>query len=134
MMSKFKIGLAVCAACAMVSAGPAYAAGTTRSAQALPLLAASVGSVPYSPGVENQWRCVPVTDEALKLKKKNVQVDTAGRVVLSPKGQPYKCNAPGSGYKLGASNRFPFEIVLGLLGVGGVLVALAGSGGSDSPG
>ncbi|HTN13493.1 MAG TPA: hypothetical protein VL094_01665 [Sphingomonadaceae bacterium] len=90
--------------------------------------------MPYSQGIENEWRCVPVTDEALKLKKKNVQVDTTGRVVLSPKGLPYRCKTPAGAYKLGASNRFPFEIVLGLLGVGGVLIALAGGSGSDSPG
>ncbi|WP_156313650.1 hypothetical protein [Erythrobacter sp. SG61-1L] len=134
MIRKFNIGLAVCALGAMVSANPAFAAGATRSAQALPMLAASVGSVAYSPGVENTWRCVQVSDEALKLKKKHVNVDQAGRVVLSPKGAPYGCKPSPSGYKVSSGGGFPFEIVLGLAGLGGALLALAGSKGSDSPG
>ncbi|WP_336978871.1 hypothetical protein [Altererythrobacter fulvus] len=134
MIRKINIGLAVCALGAMISANPVYAAAATRSAQALPMLAASVGSVPYSAGVENEWRCIEVTDEALKLKKKHVNVDKAGRVVLSPKGAPFRCKPAPGGYKLSSGGGFPFEIVLGLAGLGGALLALAGGKGSDSPG
>ncbi len=129
-----RAGLTLCAICATLSGGMAHAAAT-RSAQALPLLAASVGSVPYSAGVEQEWRCIEVTDQALNLKKKHVNVDKAGRVVLNSKGTPFRCKpAPAGGYKVSSGGGFPFEIVLGLAGLGGALLALAGGKGNDSPG
>jgi hypothetical protein len=120
----------------MVSAHPALATGATRSAAALPLVAASVGSVPYATGAENAWQCVQVSDPALKLDKKYVQVDAAGRVVVDPKGAPFACRAPFDTYQLGNGGGFPFEILLGILGVGGLVVGLAGGGGggNDSTG
>jgi hypothetical protein len=135
MKNSFRTGLTALAMLGMVTAHPTLAAGATRSAAALPLVAASVGSVPYATGAENVWRCAEVSDEALKLDKKYVQVDQAGRVVVDPKGVPFSCRAPSSTYKLGAGSRFPFEILLGILGAGGLVVALAGGGGgNDSPG
>lgn len=121
------------AAIGLVGALPAGAAGT-RSADLVPLMAANVGSVPYSVGAENTWRCVAVTDEVIKLNDEHVQVDAAGRVVLSPQGQPYRCRAPAGEYTVGRGGGFPFEILLGILGTAGLVFALAGSGGSDSDG
>ncbi|MBS1240152.1 MAG: hypothetical protein H6R45_858 [Proteobacteria bacterium] len=131
--SKSRAGLTVVALCGMVSANPASALGATRSAAALPLLAASVGSVPYSNGIETSWRCVRVTDEALKLKKKYVQVDAAGRVVVDPKGASFPCKAPVTAYKAGGGG-FPFEALLGILGAAGLALGLSGGGGNDSTG
>lgn len=132
MKTTIKSALAVAAAFGMVSSGPAFAAGATRSAAALPLLAASVGSVPYKTGVENTWRCVSVKDEALKLNDRTVRVDEAGRVVVDPKGVPFDCSQQGTGLHKGG---FPFAILLGGLGLGGLIFALAGGGGgNDSAG
>ena len=130
--SKSRAGLTVVALCGMVSANPASALGATRSAADLPLLAASVGSVPYSNGIETSWRCVQITDEALKLKKKYVQVDAAGRVVVDPKGASFPCKTPVTAYKAGGG--FPFEVLLGVLGAAGLAFGLSGGGGNDSTG
>lgn len=127
------ISLAFLAAIGTAGAMPASAAGT-RSADLVPLLAASVGSVPYTAGAESTWRCVPVTDEVIKLDDVYVQVDEAGRVVLSPQGQPYRCRPPVGEYTVGGGGGFPFEILLGILGAAGLVIALAGSGGNDSNG
>lgn len=81
-MNKFKLGLVGAAVMGLLTANPVAAAGATRSAAALPLLAASVGSVAYKSGAEKTWRCTEVNDEALKLNKDYVNVDTAGRVVV----------------------------------------------------
>lgn len=126
------ISFAVLAAAGLAGAVPVSAAAT-RSADLVPLLAASVGSVPYTAGAENSWRCVPVTDEAIKLDDEHVQVDTAGRVVLSPRGEPYRCRAPVGEYTVSGGRGFPFEILLGVLGSAGLVFALAG-GGNDSDG
>lgn len=137
MTNKINIGLAAMALCATVCTSPAYAAGATRSAQVLPMMAASVGSVAYKPGLENQWRCAKVTDKALKLKKKAVQVDTVGRVVLNPQGAPFACRLAPSNYRAGApgAGGFPVAIVGGIAVVGGTIIAVAGTGNNnDSPG
>lgn len=134
MKNAIRSGLTTLAMLGMVSANPALAAGATRSAAALPLLAASVGSVPYTKGAENSWHCAQVSDGALKIDKKWVFVDQAGRVVLDPKSVPFDCQSPEGGYKVGATSRFPFEILLGILGVGGLALGLAGGGGNDSAG
>ncbi len=132
-MDRIKTGFTTLALIGLVSAVPVQAAGATRSAASLPLLAASAGSVTYTPGLENVWRCVETTDEALKLKQQYVQLDAQGRVVLDAKGNPYRCRAPVTAYKAGRQG-FPFEILLGILGAGGLILALAGSGSNDSPG
>lgn len=134
MKNAIRSSLVTLAMLGMVSANPVFAAGATRSAAALPLVAASVGSVPYTKGAENNWRCAQISDDALKIDKKWVFVDQAGRVVLDPKSVPFACQSPQGGYKLGATSRFPFEILLGILGVGGLVFALAGGGGNDSAG
>lgn len=126
------ISFAVLTAIGVAAAVPVSAAGT-RSADLVPLMAASVGSVPYTAGAENTWRCLPVTDEAAKLKDEHVQVDTAGRVVLSPRGEPYRCRAPVGEYTVSGGGGFPFEILLGVLGTAGLVFALVGRG-SDSDG
>jgi hypothetical protein len=125
--------LVALAAFGIIAADPAFAAGATRSATALPLLAASVGSVPYRTGAESAWRCTRVTDEVLKLKKVYVQVDEAGRVVLDPKGAPFGCRPPPGSEQVGTGAGFPFKILLGILGIGALSAGLAG-GGSDSTG
>lgn len=135
MTNKINIGLAAMALCATICTSPAYAANATRSAQVLPAMGASVGSVAYAPGLENQWRCVKITDKALKLKKKNVQVDTVGRVVLSKAGTPFSCRLPTNTFYQAQTGGFPFAIVGGILVAGGTAIAIAGSGNnSDSPG
>ena len=132
--SKLKAGIAALAACGVIAASPALAAGANpliaagamRSAQALPLLAASVGSVPYVSGAENTWRCVSVTDEALKLKDATVNVDAAGRVVVDPQGAPFSCRSPVSNYQVEAgAGGFPIEILGGILGLGGAIVVVS---------
>jgi len=70
----------------------------------------------------------------LKIDKKWVFVDQAGRVVLDPKNVAFACQSPEGGYEVGATSRFPFEILLGILGVGGLVFALAGGGSNDSAG
>jgi len=136
MTSKINIGLAAIALCATVCTSPAYAAGdaSTRSAQVLPMMAASVGSVAYKPGLENQWRCAKITDKALKLKKQNVQVDGAGRVVLSKAGQPFNCRLSGNTQYQAQAAGFPFLIVGSIVTIAGVTFVVASNGNSDSPG
>jgi len=136
MTSKINIGLAAIALCATVCTSPAYAAGdaSTRSAQVLPMMAASVGSVAYKPGLENQWRCAKITDKALKLKKQNVQVDVAGRVVLSKAGQPFNCRLSGNTQYQAQAAGFPFLIVGSIVTIAGVTFVVASNGNSDSPG
>jgi hypothetical protein len=127
MKNSIRNGLAALAMLGMVSAHPAAAAaaGEMRSAAALPLIGASVGSVTYTKGAENAWHCTQVSDEALKLDKKYVQVDEAGRVVLDYKGVSFACRGP-DGYQLSQGSGFPFKILL---------AALAGGGsGNDSTG
>jgi hypothetical protein len=141
MKSAFKTGLAIVAVCGAVLANPAFGAGAgagaARSAQALPLLAAAVGSVPYTAGLENNWSCVKVADEALKIDG-YVQVDAAGRVVVDPKGASFPCRAPGASPDASAGGGgFPVEILAGVAGLAGGAVALAGGGDdddNDSPG
>jgi hypothetical protein len=117
MTNKIRLGLAAVAVFGMVSANPVFAAGATRKT-----------------GAETTWRCAKISDEVLKLDGKYVFVDEAGRVVVDPKGAVFACNAPdGSGMAKGGG--FPFEILLGALGLGGLLFAIgAGGGGNDSTG
>ena len=132
-MKTFKAILAGLAVYGMAVANPAFAAGATRSAEALPLLAANVGSVFYSEGVEARWSCVSVDAENLNLDDEYVRVDADGNVVVDAQGSPFRCRPPASAYSSGGAG-FPFEIVLVILGVAGGVMALGGGGGSDSPG
>lgn len=139
MKSTFKAGLALAAVCGAVLANPAFGAGeaatVTRSAMALPMLAAAVGSVRYTPGVENTWQCVKVVDEALKIDG-YFHVDEAGRVVVDPKDAPFSCRPVGVGPEGGSGGGgFPIEIALGVAGaVGGGVALASGGGGNDSTG
>jgi len=128
---------AALAAASLVLSGPAFAAGGTRSSEALPLTALA-GTVPYSKGIEERWRCVAVDNEQLGLDDDHVQVDAAGNVVLDQAGKPFRCRPPAAAAK---SDGFPIEILLGILGAGGLIGALSGgkkdngnSGGNDTPG
>jgi len=113
------------AAFGLVAANPAFASAANRSADALPIKAASAASVPYSEGLENTWQCNQVDNQF-------VRVDQTGRMVVNGQGAPFRCAAPASSYAVGSAG-FPFAIVGGMLGVGGLIIAIA-SKKKDSPG
>jgi len=152
MNKTIKHGLTALALLGVASATSAFAAGATRSAEALPLLGASVGSVPYVKGIEKSWRCTQVSDKGLNLKQSLVRTDRIGRVVLGAKGSPFMCQTqtdntaadgsaadPADGAVAGNSEFigaaiFPIELLAGVIGGGAVGAAIISDGSSDSPG
>lgn len=118
------------------------AAGSVRSADALPVAGSSVVALQSSGEDEDYVRCVEIDDDFVK-------VDESGRVLLDSDGEPFGCSivaaaippgAPvgaaagagdGSGiFGLGALAN-PF--VAALVGTFAPVLALV-SGGNDSPG
>lgn len=124
----------------VVTASPAMAAGATRSVDALPLALPlmaqqSAGAVPYVDGMENRWGCVQVSNPALGVDAEFVRTDAEGRVVVDAQGAPFRCNPTGTANATpGGPGGLPLPLILGTVGAAGLGVALATSGGSDSPG
>lgn len=131
-MSKARFVLTNVAVLGLLAANPAFAAGETRAADVLPMIGVGVGSTLHTEVIEQHWACVEVNDETLQLSAKNVQVDLDGRVVVDALGNPFHCSPSADAEA--SSGDFPFEILLGVFGASGVAAAVAGGGGSDSPG
>ncbi|WEK45333.1 MAG: hypothetical protein P0Y56_09820 [Candidatus Andeanibacterium colombiense] len=129
--SKLSNAIAGLAAFGLVSATSISAATPMRSADALPVASPGVGSVPYTSGAQNAWHCAQVSDEALRLNKKSVQVDEAGRVVLNGKGSPYTCKGGAGSYQAGP---FPWTFVFLLVGGTGTFFAVRAIVRNDSTG
>ena len=128
-MDRIRTFLAGMAVAGLLTCNLAQAAEPIRSADALPVIGAAVGTVPYTEPIEQIWQCVKVTDETLGLKNKFVQVDTDGNVVINPQGDPFECTPPPGAY---VPKHFPFGIFLGIGGFAGLIGGVAGGGGKNN--
>lgn len=107
---------------------PSFAAGPTRSADALPIVVTSVGTVAYRQGMEAEWSCSRITDETLGLERQYVRVDQAGNVILDPQNAPIACT-PAAAERAGRGGS-AWPVIAGLALAGGGAAALSGN---DSP-